>query len=198
MHISEQNNPDWPFGLPVSLGDGNQKVFSLIFEKYFAALCFFAERIVGAENTEDVIEELFVGLWNKQRNFKDEEHLKAFLYHSAKNACLDFLRSSERALVRNTNYASLINDVEDSYLAEITRVETIRELHQAIDALPPQCSKIVKLGYFEGLSNTEIAEKLGISVQTVKNQKGNAITLLKKRLPGKWLLLVYMVLHNLQ
>jgi DNA-directed RNA polymerase specialized sigma24 family protein len=165
---------------PFALGDGNRKVFSQIFEKYFAALCLFAERIVGAENAEDVIEELFVGLWNKQRSFNDEEHLKAFLYHAAKNACLDFLRSNKRANVRNTTYANLID-----------------ELHQAIDELPAQCSKIVKLGYFEGLSNAEIAQKLGISVQTVKNQKGHAITLLKKRLPSKWLLLVFIVLHNL-
>lgn len=196
MRISKANTVSWSLELPITLGNGNRKLFSQIFEKYFAALCLFVERIVGAENAEDVIEELFVSLWNKPRIFNDEEHLKAFLYHAAKNACLDFLRSNERANVRNTTYASFFDDAEESYLAEITRVETIRQLHQAIEELPPQCSKIVKMGYFEGLSNAEIAQKLGISIQTVKNQKGYAIALLRKRLPGKEFFLLFMILQG--
>jgi RNA polymerase sigma-70 factor (ECF subfamily) len=198
MLISKPGNISTSAELIFTLGDENGKIFSRIFEKYYAALCLFAERIVGAENAEDVIEELFVTLWNKQHVFNDEEHLKAFLYHSAKNACLDFLRSDGRANVRNTKYAMLFDDTEESYLAEITRTETIRELHQAIDELSPQCRKVVRMGYFEGLSNAEIAEKLGVSVQTVKNQKAQAIALLRKRLPANKLLLVSMVLYYLQ
>lgn len=185
-------------GLPVHLGDGNKQVFSKVFENYYAALCLFAGRMVGPKNAEDVIEELFVGLWNKGREFKDEEHLKAFLYHAAKNACLDFIKSDQRANERNTVYANLKGTFDDHYLSEITRTEIIRELHQAIAELPPQCSKIISMGYLEGLSNAEIAKKLGLSLQTVKNQKGHAISLLKKRLPGDEFLMLFLLLAQMQ
>lgn len=195
MPSSKLNNSSLIFKSPFTIGDGNQQIFSAIFEKYYASLCLFAARIVPDENAEDVIEEMFVSLWNKQRSFNDEEHLKAFLYHAAKNACIDFLRFNERANLRNTTYTSLFDHTEESYLAEITRAETIRELYQAIDELPLRCGEILKMGYFEGLSNAEIAEKLGISLQTVKNQKRQAIALLKKQLPAEDLLLIFMMLH---
>lgn len=168
--------------------------FSDIFKKYYSSLCIFAERIVGVEDARDVIEELFIGLWEKDKELQNEEHLRAFLYHSAKNACLNFLKSDLRAKELNTVYVKEFSDNEDLYLAEITRSELLRKLHIAIDELPQQCGNIIKLGYIDGLKNSQIADQLGLSVQTVKNQKLRGIALLKKKFPyGQFILLLLLL-----
>ena len=182
----------------VHFGNNDRRSFGAAFQKYYPALCVFAERMVGQENAEDVIEDLFAGLWDKDRDFQSEGHLKAFLYHSAKNACLNFIKSDLRANQRNTLYAKNQSEIEDSYLTEVTRTELIRSLHLAIAELPPQCSKIISMGYIDGLDNAAIAEKLGLSIQTVKNQKVKGLEMLRKRLPGDKYLLLFLLLHHWQ
>lgn len=180
--------------IPIQLGKCDQLVFSAVFERYYAALCVFAERMVGADNAKDVVEEFFVSLWNKSATLETEEHLKAFLYYGVKNACLNFIKSDLRHNQRNTVYAKGMADIHESYLTEVTRTELIRELYLAIAKLPSQCAKIIHMGYVEGMRNAEIAEKLGLSVQTVKNQKLRGIELLKKRLPGDLLLTLFLLI----
>ena len=99
--------------------------FEIIFRKFYPSLCFFAERFVGNhDDAEDVIEELFVKLWNKHLQFESEQHLKAYLYRSAKNACLDFIKMSERSGARNTLFADERGYSEEAYLNEIISFET--------------------------------------------------------------------------
>jgi len=183
-------------GQSIALGHSDIQSFSEIFQRHYAALCLFAERMVG-NHAEDVVEEFFLSLWNTPHDFESDEHLRAFLYRSVKNACLNFLKISLRTNERNTKYAIVQGQIENSYLTEITRTEIIRELHQAISELPPQCSKIISMGYIDGMSNSEIAEKLGLSLQTVKNQKLRGLGLLRKKLPGEQYLLLFMVLYHL-
>ncbi|GAB3910427.1 RNA polymerase sigma factor [Mucilaginibacter boryungensis] len=176
--------------------------FEIIFRKFYPSLCFFAERITGShDDAEDVIEELFVKLWNKQLQFETEQHLKAYLYRSAKNACLDFLKVSERSDMRNTFFAEERGYSEDAYLNEIIRAEIISEVYHAIESLSPQCSKIITMSYLDGKSNQEIADELNLSVQTVKNQKGRGLAMLKQRLPNDkfqlLLLIPYLQLFDL-
>lgn len=134
-------------------------------------------------DAEDVVEELFVRLWNRQQHFTDEGHLKAFLYRSTKNACLDFIKKTERSGARNSFYASEVYENEEGYLNEIIRAEVIRELYQAIEDLPAQCNKVIKMSYVEGKSNQEIADELSLSLQTVKNHKARGLAILKSNLP---------------
>lgn len=176
--------------------------FEFIFRKFYPSLCFFAERITGShDDAEDITEELFVKLWNKQLQFESEQHLKAYLYRSAKNACLDFLKVSERSDIRNTFFAEERGYSEDAYLNEIIRAEIISEVYHAIESLSPQCSKIITMSYLDGKSNQEIAAELNLSVQTVKNQKGRGLALLKQRLPNDkfqlLLLIPYLQLFDL-
>jgi len=183
---------------PINIGDRNN--FNSIFHQYYKALCYFAERITESHNdAEDIVEELFVKLWNKQQHFESEQHLKAFLYRSTKNACLDFLKLSERANNRHTLFFMDNDQWEESYLNEIIRAEVMREIYRAIENLPKQCSKIITMSYVDGKTNQEIAQELNLSVQTIKNQKGRGLAILKGLLPlDKYqLLLLVPYLHLL-
>ena len=181
---------------PINIGDRN--AFDSIFHQYYASLCFFAERVTDShDDAEDIVEELFVKLWNKHQQFESEQHLKAFLYRSTKNACLDFIKLTERANNRHTRFFMDNDQQEESYLNEIIRAEVIREIYQAIENLPPQCGKIITMSYVDGKTNQEIADELNLSIQTVKNQKGRGLGMLKSRLPHDkfQLLLLIPYLH---
>ncbi len=162
---------------------GNPKSFSSVFNTYYSALCFFAERmILDKEEAKDIVEESFIKLWRLHANFATMQNIKAFLYITTKNACLNFIRQSERNAKQQSDMVYMLAKKEDHVLTEITRAEVLRELHAAIESLPPQCRKIVRMSFVEGMKNQEIAEQLNLSVHTVKNQKVRAIYLLKIKL----------------
>lgn len=190
MHPLESPSKD----LTPYLNMGDSYSFEQIFRKFYPSLCFFAQHFVGNhDDAEDVIEELFVKLWKKHPQFETEQHLKAFLYRSAKNACLDFIKLSERSGARNTLFADERGYSEEGYLNEIIRAEIIAEVFHAIESLPPQCNKIIAMSYVDGKTNQEIADELNLSVQTVKNQKGRGLAMLKQRLPNDKFLLLLLI-----
>jgi RNA polymerase sigma-70 factor (ECF subfamily) len=96
---------------------------------------------------------------------------------------------------RQMELAYVLSKKEDHILSELTRIEVVREVHAAIEALPPQCRKIVRMSFVEGMKNQEIAEQLKLSVQTVKNQKVRAIYLLKMKLLNTNIM-VLLYLHS--
>lgn len=176
---------------------GNPRSFSSIFNTYYSALCFFAERmILNKEEAEDIVGESFVKLWRLHENFETMQNIKAFLYITTKNACLNFLKQSERTAKNQSELVYTLAKKEDHVLTEITKVEVLREVHAAIESLPPQCRKIVRMSFVEGMKNDEIAQQLNLSVNTVRNQKARAVHLLKmKLLNANLMVLIY--LHSL-
>jgi len=162
---------------------GNPKSLKAIFDRYYAPLCFFAERMVAhREQAQDIVTECFVKLWELHANFATEQNIKAFLYITTKNACLNYLKQSERNAMRQSDLAYFHSHAEDHILSEMTRADVLREVYTAIESLPPQCRKILRMSFVDGMKNQEIAEQLKLSVQTVKNQKVRAIYLLKMKL----------------
>lgn len=175
---------------------GNQKSFSSIFNTYYPSLCFFAERmIVDKQEAEDIVEESFVKLWRLHANFETMRNIKAFLYITTKNACLNFIKQTERTNKQQSELLYMLAQKEDHVLSTITKAEVMREVHAAIESLPPQCRKIVRLSFLEGLKNQEIAERLNLSINTVKNQKMRAISLLKIKLLSANLM-AFLVLYS--
>ena len=86
------------------------------------------------------------------------------------------------------------SDSDDSnYLLDRIEVEILFEVFSKIDELPKECNKIFKLSYIENLSNQEIADKLGISVNTVKSQKSRAKQLLRESLKDLFILALYLL-----
>lgn len=169
------------------LQSGDEKAFSQVFLLLYPPLCQFAEKFVGdACDAENIVEDIFLKLWDRALLFNDEEHLKAFLYRSIRNACLNFLKVSKRAFERNTAFAKEQGEYDEAtYLTEITRTEIIAELYAAISELPAQARKVIIKTYIEGQSNQEVADELGLSINTVKNHKQNGLALLRSKLPDE-------------
>lgn len=175
--------------------------FRRIYEEHYASLIRFAEGYVGRrDEAEDLVQEVFTGLLERQPRFLSKAALNAWLYTAVRHAALDHLKHRDV----EARYA-------ENFLAdrEFARPDTRRDeevmdiVFRAIDTLPERCREIF-LMHLDGLSNEAIAAELGLSVHTVKTQKKKAMRLLRDYFgaPGRreellcrvgWLLLLWSV-----
>ncbi|OQP66471.1 hypothetical protein A3860_13355 [Niastella vici] len=167
----------------VSFRKGGPDALQSLLKQFYSPLCLFAERLLGDKAaSEDIVGEAFIKLWNKRDNFENLQNLKAFMYITVRNACLNHLKQAKRDSLNQKQLAYLTGEKEEFVLNEMIRSEILQEIMQEVNNLPEQCGKVLKLAYLEGLKNQEIADLMNISVHTVKNQKARAIQLLKVRL----------------
>lgn len=176
------HNDDRYLDSPILLSDPT--TFDVVYKSYYHPLRFYATKFVQPEDAEDIIENLFLKCWNKQQEFDTTLHMQAFLYHAVKNACLDHIKVSKNKEQRHLHIAHSEETAPADHLHRIIHAEVLAEIYRAVNNLPPQCSKVITLGFIEGMNNSEIASTLGLSEQTVKNYKGRGLILLKDKLSG--------------
>ena len=126
-----------------------------------------------------------------RQEFETLDNAKAFLYTVARRLYFNHYKH-----VKVCERAFSLRDEEKwekSWLEEVTTAETIRILYAAIDKLAPQTRKIILLN-LQGMNNNEVAEELGISVNTVKSMKKSAYQLLRKYLDKEYLwILLFLI-----
>lgn len=138
------------------------------------------------------MQDIFLKYHNKRTEFSSELAIKNFLYLSVKNACLNFLRHDlvEKKFAESQMENAL---VQEEVLTHIIKAEVLVLIKQSIETLPEGCRSVLKLAFFEGLKNEQIALELGISINTVKTQKQRALQLLRLKLSDKaYLLLLFL------
>jgi RNA polymerase sigma-70 factor (family 1) len=175
------------------LNMGRRSSFEQVFMSYYHPLRFFISQKIAQDDAEDIVEDLFVRLWNNKTTFENEIHLKGFLYRSADNARKDFLKShrvSKTDHLENQDFKEV-----QKYDFDQIKAEVYGELYRAINNLPGQCRTIISLSYIEGLTNKEIAERLSLNEQSVKNTKVRALKILKQKLPLQIFLALFSVLN---
>lgn len=141
---------------------------------------------------QDIVQEIFVKLWEKRNNYDSIPDLKTYLYVSVKNSCLNYIRDKKQTVDCTTM------DIIDSnhfFRDRLIQEETYRIISQAIDSLPPQSARIMKMA-FEGKQNGEIAKLLQISASTVKTLKYNALKTLKIVLKDYHYILLLLLCEN--
>jgi RNA polymerase sigma-70 factor (family 1) len=155
--------------------------FAFLFKQYYSSLCSFAERFVHGDDAKDVVSDVFSHLWHKQTDLKPDGNIQSFLYTSVRNACVNLLVKQKRQSVKNKEVTYYLQN-EDSFETEVFKNEVLDEIFVEIETLPDQCRNIFKMLYIEGLSYKEVSQQLGLAEQTIRNQKGRAVLLLRKRL----------------
>lgn len=159
-------------------------IFEKIFKNYFIKLCHFSFQIVGDKETaEDIVQEAFVKYWSQREGVAREDVvIKSFLYNTVRNASLNTIRH-EKVMRKYAN--EHIPAVEEkSTIHNMIRSEVFAEIYMAIKSLPPSCQRISRMAYLESMKNAEIAQKLKLSINTVKTQKKRALQHLRLKLNG--------------
>jgi len=173
------------------------KAFAYLYKLHFRPLCYFAERLLGdMQDAEDIVTDQFMKLWNKHADFDSFSSIKAFLYISTRNGCVNFLKHSKvvSAYQKEVSYLSEGKDVEILHL--MMEAELAHQLAKEIEVLPKTPRRIFELSYFDGLDNKEVSVQLGLSVKTIRNQKAKAVQLIKTALLKKKLLYFLMLIFS--
>lgn len=178
---------------------GQPAAFSSVFDHYYPALCYFATRLIqDVTAAEDIAQETLIKLWEKHEGFHNVHAIKSFLYITTKNACFNFMKRTQVGEKNHEEWSQIWDEYEDFVLNQLTRAEVLRELYNMLNMLPPECRKVMRHSFVDGLDNQQIAQLLNISVHTVKNQKARAIYLIKKKLGGKALLMLSLLMLEMQ
>lgn len=169
--------------LVVFLRQGEDRAFMEIYERYQALLFAYAYRkLQDKEEAQDVVQEIFITLWEKRDNFVLKTHLSGFLYKSVLNRVLDIWKH-QRVVQQHVEAHQLTIDVDSVETDYLVREKDILALiEKEIAAMPPRMREVYHLKHREYLSTKAIATQLGISENTVSNQLKNASAHLKQRL----------------
>ncbi|MCU4174653.1 RNA polymerase sigma-70 factor [Carboxylicivirga sp. N1Y90] len=158
------------------------KSFKVIYDRYFKGLCFFAGQYLSNEQSvEDYVQEVFVYLWENEVNISNPTKLSGYLYASVRNKCLNCLRKEEQYAQYKSSLDNIDEWEEDESL-RLIKAEVYAEIMQSIEKLPKRAREVFKLSYLTQLRESEIAERLSISENTVKTHKKRAKMLLKEEL----------------
>lgn len=156
--------------------------FKQLFRKFNPALCFFARRwVTDMAIAQDIVTDVFVKLWQKQADFKTVYSIKAFLYISTRNACINHNHQAQyQARVRET-IRQTSSEKENDGLNETIHAEVLQQVYTIVNDLPTKCKEVILLSYAQGMNCHEIAEKMCLSVHTVRNQKNRGVHLIKNK-----------------
>lgn len=164
-----------------------------LFRRYHSNLLFYATRMVGVVEAEDVVQDVFVELWRRQGDVEMGDDIQAFLYKAVYTRSLNVLK--HRAVVDSHEEAMLaIGMRRAEYYAQeesevVKRIED-RELRgrlsRAISELPEKCRVVFKLSYLHDMKNKDIAQLLKVSPRTVEAHMYKALRYLRSRLMRRY------------
>lgn len=157
---------------------GDEKAYKQIFVHYYSPLCEYASLYIPAADSEELVQELMLFIWENKENIVIESSLKSYLFTATKNRCLNAIQKNQyHERIYNRIYEKLKDKVEDPdfYLYN----EMMENIEKAIDALPENYRETFILSRFGDMTNAEIALKLGVSVKTVEYRISNSLKLLR-------------------
>ena len=180
------------------LKEGNEHAYRYVFDAHYDVLCVIASRYLHDDFlAESVVGDVIFHLWETRENIDIQTSLRQYLVRSVRNRCLDYLKS--RQFRHEQTLSTLPDDSRllersashDHPLGYLLEKEFEQTINDVIEGLPADCRRIFKMSRFDGKKNTEIAQELGISVNTVKYHMKQALRLLQQQL-GKYFAFLLM------
>ena len=170
---------------------GNKETINELYTHYSQRLYRFAVGYLKSEeDARDVIQEVFIRLWNKREELKKDTNLEAFLFTVAKNTII----SEFRKKISNKEYLEYLRSVvvknNSDTESQVDYALLTERLEQLIHDLPEQRRRVYLLSKNQGYTNKAIAEELHISVKTVEDHMTKALRYLKENLKEYGLLAI--------
>ena len=165
--------------------------YKALFRKYYPSLIFYATRLIGEEEAEDVVQDVFVELWRRKDSIEIGDQIQAFLSRALnvlkhRNVEDGYCAAMEEI---NQRRAEFYQPDNNEVIRRIEDRELRKEIYNAINELPDKCKEVFKLSYLHEMKNKEIADVLGISLRTVEAHMYKALKYLRSRLDPLWIIL---------
>ena len=173
------------------LGKGDEQAFTIIYQRYHKLLYVVAYKYLKNDcSAKDSVQQIFYRLWESRSVLIINMNLRNYLYTMLKNHLLNEIRNNYMAMEKNYELAQEKVEYEDDLLDNIEKKEIEEQLYRAINGLPEQKKQVCLYKLRGNLSNLEIANKMGISVPTVKTHYAQAVKMLREHF-NKLLFMLY-------
>jgi RNA polymerase sigma-70 factor, ECF subfamily len=165
------------------LAEKDEAAFEQVFKTHFKNLHAYACTLLSRpEDAEEMVQQVFVKLWERQENLSIGGSLAAYLYRAVHNQCLNHLKHEKVKAAHQLYVAHSMKNNTPSAPSRLMTRELENRFRQALNELPEQCRTIFQMSRFEDMKYRDIAGKLDISVKTVENQMGKALKLMRLKL----------------
>lgn len=158
-----------PYLIKLISGESNENAFNELMRYYYPGLLSFANSILADRSlAEEVIQDIFVQIWENKKTLPAINNLSNYLYRAVKYSCF-----AELAKKKRIHYGDLGDSLLTAYTktdSKILSEENLKHIAEAINKLPPRCRLIFRLIKDEGLKYSEVASILDLSVKTVEAQ----------------------------
>jgi len=169
--------------LVAAIAGGDQQALGRLYDRYAPALLGVAMRLLRERREcEDLVHDVFLEAWQKAREFDPARgSVRAWLFLRLRSRALDRLKAAGYARVDSLEHEEVRARVEIASLVDSDRGEAPDHatLRAMVEALPDEQRRVLELAYFEGLSSSEIAARLGVPMGTVKSRVAAAMARLR-------------------
>lgn len=170
------------------------KDFDKIYVRFFPRMHRFAkEYVLLDEDAENIVQDVFMVLWEKRDSLEIQISLSSYLFSLVKNRCLDYLRHKVIAEQYEQELHAKLRSLENLNYAFTSEEELEKMFFSAIEKLPQRCREIFLKSRLEGKKYREIAEEMNLSVNTVENQMALALKKLRVELKEYLPLLLFLL-----
>ena len=170
--------PETDIQLANKIKAGDYHAFGILFERYYSLLCNYACKLVKDNFVaEDIVQEIFVRIWETRSTLNITGSVKSYLFIAVKNRSLNKMES-ETTRREYSNFYRIHQNDEVSH-SELELEEFREHLFRCIQKLPPRCKDVFVESRFKEMKQDQIAEKMHISLKTVKAQVGKALRFLQ-------------------
>lgn len=182
MPVFSKNN----IKLIQALKKGNTDAYTFLVDTYHQKLCVYAFNLShNHDNAEDIVQNVFLRVWQKRDKLKDDFVIQSFLYKSVYNEFIDLYRKEKSTMALEKIYIEAL-DVVINHEDDDNGLEGLITLvKNEIQNLPPKCKQTFLLSKQDGLTNVEIAEYLDLSIKTVEAQITKAFSIIRKKAGNK-------------
>jgi len=168
--------------LLLRISNNDELAFMSFFDLYFKKVYNFVFRFIKEKTeSEDIAQIVFIKIWEKRFILNEVKSIDGFVFTIAHRLVIDHFRLNKtKSKIQTTNEEYNQSSASTLTSEDLVRIHEFEKIYnQAIDNLPPKRKEIFLLSRHEGLTNKQIAEKLGVSLKTVENQMTSALFFLK-------------------
>jgi RNA polymerase sigma factor (sigma-70 family) len=182
----------------IGLKAGEERAFNALFDLLYAQVRFYIEHITEDTNeSEDITMQSLLKFWEKgAADFDSITAIKSFVFTVARNAAYNHLKKSRIHQLHKRNISHTSTTTEEIYTDEaLYKVEMLQVLYDEIEKLPLQMKEVLKMVYIDDVPRNVVAEKLGITVNTVNNHCAAARNKLRQIFSERQLIVLLILLR---
>jgi RNA polymerase sigma-70 factor (ECF subfamily) len=180
-----------------AISAGEESAYRHLFDIYYQVLVTYAYRYLSdLDSSRNIVQDVFVGLYDKRSEIKIHTSLKAHLYQSVRNRALNVIK---REKMQREHHSRIMDEHsnQENYEHQWAVKELEGRIAKVVNELPGQCQRIFRMSRQEGLLNAEIAEQLSISKRTVETQISKALKKIREDLKKNGYLSFFPILWGI-